>query len=294
MIIDIILIGIIIVSLTIILFIIFKKFPIISSINIDKIPRHKQKELKDGLLEERLKRKFLFFKEKTSSKAKPFKDNLKNKLKKIYIKILELEKQYKKDINKEKGPEEIKSKIDLLFDEAKELVKNEKYNEAEKKYIEIISLDNRNKEAYKSLAEIYLQLKQFEHAKDTYKFILKMDSLDNSVYSGLGRIATQEGNFKEAEKEYLQSISINNQIASNYIDLGDIYLALDKKGKALESYQEAVKLEPNNPKNLDKLVEMAIELKNKHLAQSAYEKLKEVNPENQKLRELEEKISLLK
>lgn len=294
MIVDLILVGIIIVSLAIILFIIFKKFPIISSINIAKIPKHKQRELKDSLLEERLKRKFIFFKERTSLKAKPYKDRLKKTLKKLHTKILELERQYQENVNKEKDPEEIKNKIDLLFDEAEELVKNEKYNEAEKKFIEIIGLDNLNKDAYKSLAEVYLQLKEYGHAKEIYKFTLKIDSSDNSIYSSLGRIASQEGNFEEAEKEYLQSISINNKIASNYIDLGDVYSAMGRKDKALNSYQEAVKLEPNNPKNLDKLIEISIELKNKQIAQETYQKLKEVNPENQKLRELERRISLLK
>lgn len=74
MIYDFIAISIIVISLVIIAVIITKKFPIVSSINVASIPKHKQEKVKDDLIEDRLKRKFRDLKAKTTIRAKPLKN----------------------------------------------------------------------------------------------------------------------------------------------------------------------------------------------------------------------------
>lgn len=296
MIIDYILLGLTVISFGVIILFICRKFPIISSINTKVIPQQRMKKVKNGLLENRLKRKFLNIKIKTSFHIKPVMDKLKVSLQKFYHQIIEMEKRYEKKMKVMNRPEEkegLEKKIKILLTEGEKLAKEENFKEAEKKYIEVVSLDRRNTEAYKSLGEIYFQMKEFSHAKEIFQHILKLDEGSDSAYSSLGLIATAEGHLEEAKNDYLQSLAINNKVANHHINLGEIYYSLKKDKKALDCFQEAVRLEPNNPKNLDCLLEACIKCKEKELAKKTFQKLKEVNPENEKLGELKGRIDTI-
>jgi len=213
---------------------------------------------------------------------------------KFYHKVLEIEKNYKKKTTKVPQTHEEKvernKKTDLLLAECKDLKVREDYQEAEKKCIEVISLDPKNMEAYYHLGEIYTALKDYEHAKEIYKFLIKLNAQDDIAYSGLGDIAAAMGNFQEAKDDYIHSIILSSKTASHHLDLCETYMALDDQKNALKSCQAAVKLEPKNPRNLDALLKISIQTKNKSLAVRTFDKLKKVNPENQKLGELKEVI----
>jgi len=297
MIIDYILIALVVISLVIIFFIIGRKFPVISSINTKAIPEQKIKVVKNGLLEDRLKRKFIDFRAKTSSYTKPTAEKIKVCFQNLYNRILELERNYQKKMKSAATPkehQELKKKISMLFEDGERLVEEENFKEAEKKYIEIISIDHKNTEAFKNLGEVYFKMKDFQHAKEIFQHILKLDSENDTAYSSLGLIATAEGHLEEAKEDYLKSLSINNQLAAHHIDLGETYKSLGEKEKALECFKEVIKLEPNNPKNLDCLIEACIQCKEKQMAKKAFQKLKEVNPDNEKLDDFKEKIDKLK
>jgi tetratricopeptide (TPR) repeat protein len=208
--------------------------------------------------------------------------------------MLEIEKNYKSRAIKKPVTHEEKiemsKKTDLLLAECKDLKAKEDYQEAEKKCIEAISLDPKNKEAYYNLGEIYTALKDYEHAKEIYNFLIKLNAQDDIAYSGLGNIAAALGNFQEAKDDYIHSIILNSKTASHHLDLCETYMALGDQINALKSCQEAVKLEPKNPRNLDALLKISIQTKNKSLAVRTFDKLKKVNPENQKLDELKKEI----
>lgn len=297
MIIDYILLGLVVVLLGVIIFIIAKKFPIISSINTDAIPEQKMKEVKNGLLEKRLRRKFVNVKIKTSFHLKPIADKIKIGFQNLYNQILEMEKKYQKKAKEVATPEEkeeLKKKTSILLEEGERLNKEENFKEAEKKYIEIISFDHKKIEAYKGLGEVYFNMKDFQHAKEIFKHVLKLDSESDAAYSSLGTIAAYEGHLEEAKEDYLHSLVINNKLATHHINLGETYKSLGDCQKALDSFKEAFKLEPNNPKILDSLIEACIECKDKSLAKETWQKLKEANPENEKLSEFKERIDQIK
>jgi len=297
MIFDYILIIVVIITLGIIIFIVSRKFPIISSINTEAIPEQKTKRVKNGLLEKRLKRKFVDMKIRTSFHLKPLADRIKVGFQKLYDRILEMEKHYQKKMKEVSTPEEkqeLEKKISILLEEGERFSKEENFKEAEKKYIEIISFDHKNIEAYKGLGEVYFKMRDFQHAKEIFKYVLKLNAESDTAYSNLGMIATYEGQLEEAKEDYLQSLAINNKLAIHHINLAETYKSLGDCQRALDGYNEAFKLEPNNPKILDGLIEVSIECKNKTLAKETWQKLKEVNPENEKLNDLKERIDQLK
>lgn len=291
---DLIALIIIILSLIFIVIIVVRKFPVLGSIDLKNMSGQKHKQLKNGILNERIKRKSSSFVKKIFAVSAPVFKTINQNVHKYYQRILEIEKKYKEKTTKKPVTREEKiernQKTELLLAQCKELVVKEDFQEAEKKCIEVISLDPKNIEAYYNLGEIYTYLKDYEHAKEIYKFLVKLNAQDDIAYSGLGNIAAAMGNFQEAKDDYIHSIILNSKIASHHVDLSQTYMALGDQTNALKSCQEAVKLEPKNPRNLDALLKVSILAKNKSIAIRTFDKLKKVNPENQKLGELKKEI----
>lgn len=250
---DIIPLVVIILSLAGIIIIAVRKFPALASIDVSAIPREKEAEVKEKIITERFERKTLSALRKI---ILPFKLWFKDQIKKIHVKILELEKYYQRKPKVLEDVKDLELKIKKLLVLAEEFVKEGKLKEAEEKYIEIISLDHRNIAAYKGLGDIYLAEKNYEFARETFEYILKIKPDD----------------------------------VDTYINLGLLWKALNDNEKALNYFNQAVTIEPKNPRSLDFLLEMSIILGNKLLANETFKKLKEVNSENQKLKEFEERI----
>jgi len=261
MFINIFLIFIILVSLGIIWRIIFPKFSRLSLIEIENLPREQQAEIKKEIIQNRLEKKlnkiykkFLFF----LNFFKPLSVKFKKFFNKYREKFLILEQKYilkyRHLIKKE--PELVQDKIKKLFISGKELIERKNFKEAEEKFIEIVSFDSKNIEAYKQLAEIYFQQNDLEHTKEILYFIQKIKPNDETIITQLGIINKSLGQHNEA---------INN-------------------------FKNALILIPNNPRNLDLLIEEYIFVKNQFLAEKVLKKLEEVNPENQKIKEFKERI----
>lgn len=285
---------IIIVSLIIIFFITAKKFPLLSQIDIESLPIEQQARVKEKIVTERIKRRLINLREgKIFQILKSIFSFGQSKAKEGFEKLLVLEKKLKE---KEKlpSPDEEGKKRDVasFLIEAEELKRMNQVDEAEKRYIQVIKLDKKNKEAYQGLAEIYYEKKEFEQAKEIYKHLLKLNKQDDSLYALLGRVSIAQGNFLQAEKNYLKSLKIQERSAT-YLDLGLCYKAMGKFLEAQATLKKALELDPNNPRLLDLLIEISIILKDKNLAKHYWQRLAEANPENQKLPELIEVIDKL-
>lgn len=289
---NLILIIIIIISLGIIIFIIIKKFSKLALIDIATAPQQVQGEIKRKIIEERLKRNFTNFTKKSYHYLKPLLKKLGSYLKNIFNKIIELEEEYRLRVLNLRLKDKIfkDQRLNRLLNEAENLKNEEKYELAEKKYIELLKIDQFYLDAYKGLADLYCLMKDYEHAKETLEYALKLRANDDFLYNQLARISLVRGDLKKAEEDLLHSLDLNNQNAANYFELGNIYLHLEDYSKALEMAKKTVSLEENNPKYLDFLLEISLIVKDKVLAKEIWEKLKIANPENQKLEDFKERI----
>jgi len=291
---DIIAIIIAVLSLSVILGIIFKKFQVLSMIDTKIIPEEKEAKVKKEMLEGRLKRKLLNVLLKIKEELLPYYNKLKEKAAEGYRRVLVLEKKYKgykktapKTIeDREKLYQEINAKIK----EVEDLIEAGDLKGAEKVCIEIISLDQKNIQAYHLLGDIYFEMKDYEHAKEIFSFLIKFNAQDHRAYEGLGKIASSLGDLDEAKYDLIKSININNRIATYHANLAKIYELTDDIQNAIKAYQDALMLEPNNPKYLSALLKLTIEVRNKSLAVRTFDKLKKVNPENERLDELEKQV----
>jgi tetratricopeptide (TPR) repeat protein len=284
MILNIALLIVLAISASVIAVIVFRKIPVLRTLDVATVPEAKTQQLRDRILLERIKRQSQksgnFMKGTVSSLFGRILPAIKNLFKKIY----DLEKKYKDQAfsKTDLSPAELNAKLKSLFDEANALMKSERYAEAEKFFIEIVSIDPKNIEAYEALAKVYALQKSAKEELEIRQFILKLRLK-------AGRTVTKENDKGEKVKTLDNAASV----AESYFNVGAVYQKLDKFDQSLINYQRALEIEPMSPKFLDQAIEICVILKNRQLGYDFLKQLEVSNPDNQKLREYREKLKNL-
>src|SRR3989339_1177050 len=185
---NIIALAVIIISLIIVLIVVVKKFPQLVNIDAAEIPEEKEDRVKKRLAKEKLQRNLLERVRKIKEKVKPHSQRAGEGFKRVYKKVIDLERDYKKRIQP-KTPEDrqrLDKKTDVLVTKGRELTEKESFEEAESKFIDAIALDLHNVEAYRGLGVLYWERGDLEHAKETFEHILKINADNFDAYSHLG------------------------------------------------------------------------------------------------------------
>jgi len=290
----IILLVIILICALIIGYIIVGKFPQLTLVETTSSPDDKQDDLKKALLEQRLKRQFLSGFKVVLSVLRPAWEKIVSLFDDLVNSFKKKEEEYRHKLLHADFKEEVdkEQKISRLMMEAQEFMGDNNTKEAEDRYIDVLKLDPKNKEAYMKLAKIYWEQKDYEHAIELYNYLLKIVE-DGQIYSNLGAIAEERGNLKEAEDNYLSALKSDDDADDVYFNLAKIYNEQEEMEKALEMVQKSLQIKPNNPKYLDFLLQISIMVQDKKLANDTWQALATVNPENQKLDEYKELVEEL-
>lgn len=266
----------ILIALAIIINIVLRKFSVLAALDVDTIQSEREIKFKEQIISNRLKRNYLKTYSKIMKVLRPIGHAIGVSFTFLYKKLLDFKENYNKETAQIVNEQE---KVNKLYIEAEELVKKEELDLAEKKYIEIISLDSKNYKAFRSLGKLYYERKDFHEAKQTLEHVLKLAEKNLETYE------------RDNQMENINEASL--VIASTYFDMALIDKATDNIDGSLGYINKALIMEPNNPRFLDTKIEISIIKKDKVSALDAFEKLRGVNPENQKLGELEEKIKEL-
>lgn len=292
---DIILIVVAILSLAFIVFTIVKKFNQLANLKIDNLPEMVSRKQKDVILRQRLERRSKEVFQTVKTSFRPVTERMALKFRLYYEKLKDAERDLRR-----RGYEKLSTSVSKsnLFAErlvtAKQLINQGEFKKAEEVVLDVISMDQQNVEAYKLLANIYRETKEFTQAKETLEYLLKLEGdKDPEIFYNLANLARERGDLKTAEEEYLQSISLAKDNHAYFLSLAEVYLDLEDKQKALDSAQKALVLSPNNPKILDFLIRISIIMQEKGLAKQYLDKLKEVNPENNNILDFSEAITNL-
>ncbi|MFH1325932.1 MAG: tetratricopeptide repeat protein [Candidatus Falkowbacteria bacterium] len=280
----------ILISGGVIIYIISKKFPAVVSLDVESIPQEKEKRVKQQIIHNRLKRNLNRGWVSIQRFLKPVTNWISNYIKQTYDKLINLKEHYARTSDIKQGSVD---EIDDLFSSAEEFKRKEAYEEAEKCYIKIISLDSKNIEAFKKLGLLYLEIDKIEEAKSTLEHVLKLTEEDAEVYGNLADITKDKGNLKKSKEYYLRSIQLNNENGKNYLNLAEIYQSSGDNKEAMKAIKQALKIEPKNPKYLDAMFNLSILIKDKADALDAYKIMKAINPENQRLPEMKKEMDAL-
>jgi len=293
---DFFLIILIILSLVFIIWLVIKKLPKLTNINVNNLPEIKAQRQKEAILKSRLGRLWQEWQARLKDLAKPGHDKINDIFRQYYQKLKNIEKDLRR-----RGHDKLSSALDKsqtindILTEAKQAINIEDYQKAEDLLLDILNLDQYNIEAYSLLADVYRYRKEYVQAKETLEYLLKLTHNSNAaLYSSLAEIAKERGNLKQAEEDYLKSISLSQDNYLYFLSLAEVYLDLEEIDRALETAQRALVLSPNNPKILDFLINVSIIRQDQELANQYLDKLKEVNPDNNKIIEFLERIDNLK
>jgi len=282
-------------------FIVVRKFPQLSVLEVEKIEEVKQAKIKEDLKMQRFQRSLSQVGQKARNNLKflSFFNTAWLKAQESFRKkVATAERKYKKILKEEakKNPEkevpeqgEVET-INTLMQKADEALARGDLLFAERKYIEVLKKDQRNFEAYRGLGKVYLDMEKYKEAEETFIFLLKFLPNDDRVFNRLGMVMERQGNLDKAAFYFEKAVALNPDLAVRYFDLGRLYIKLNKPALALRNFAKAADIEPANPKYLDQLVEISIICRDPDMAKAALARLREVNPENQKLEEMLERI----
>ena len=237
-------------------FVLFRRIPTVALIDIKTIPVDQSAKKKEEIIAERIVRGFTI-------KSKPFLkaasrawEWLRERFRVLAHRAFELERRSEHLARLQWDALTASTRMHALAREADALVKEDKFVEAEKKYIEALSIEQKNPKLYEKLGRLYIRNKNYDQARDTLRFASRLSPNDASVVASLGEIAM-------AREEYADAVTY---------------------------FQHAASLRPRSPRYLDFLLESCIMGGNRAGAKEALAQLSAVNPENAKLAEFDKRI----
>ena len=252
------LIILLLLSLAILGWLLWKKWPQLLIVDPASSKESRSKQLKYELMRQRVERASGKQVEALNKGVfQPIGKGVQNLFRRVAGKLTAVERSYQERQKKEVGSKMDPETMKRLMSEGKKFMDEESWDEAEKRFIEVISNDAKNVEAYEKLGRLYLYKKDYELAGQTFQFLTKLSPEDPSVIAALGEVEVRLGNDK----------------------------------KAYTQFKKAHKLSPNNPKYLDFFIESAIAVREKLEAYDALEQLKKVNPQNKKIESFTKQIS---
>lgn len=186
-----------------------------------------------------------------------------------------------------------RERIKTLLREGRALIRDLKWADAERRYVEVLSIDAHQAEAYRGLGEIYLKQKLYPQAKETFEFLIKMKEADDATYTGLAEIAEAEENLQAAEEMRLKAVEYNPRQAHRHAQLATYYLEQGEPIKAWPSAKRASDLEPMSTKYLELSLEVAILLGDRKEARHRYDRLRLLSEDRTRFQSWRDKVEAM-
>lgn len=180
-----------------------------------------------------------------------------------------------------------------LLSEAKSFARDLKWADAERQYLEVLSIDAHNADAYKGLASLYLKQKQFDQARETLEYLVKMHKEDDTVYAGLADIAESEGDEVKAERFRKKALEEHPNQPSRHVELAQYYLARGRAQKALPFAEKACELDPKSAKFHELALNVALEAKKPTIARAMYDRLRLLSDDQVRFQSWRDKVEAL-
>jgi tetratricopeptide (TPR) repeat protein len=186
-----------------------------------------------------------------------------------------------------------RDRIKILLSEARSLMRDLKWADAERRFLEILASDPHHPDAYKGLGQIYLKQKLYPQAKETFEFLVRMKEADDAVYAGLADIAAAEGDKTTTEAMRLKAIEIRPKQANRHAELAEFYLSHTQPEKAWPAAKQASDLEPKSLKYLELCLETALLAGEHKEAKKRYDRLRLTLEDRNKLQVWKEKVEAM-
>jgi len=274
-----------------IVYVIYKHWEEIRLLNPDSIKEEKEKRKRDALVRERFQRI-------QSDKIEPVKTFYKRAVigaktifHRNYLRMIQLNRFYEqaKKPFAAVAPRQ-DDRIKALLDEARSLARDLKWADAEKRYLEVLLMDNRNVDAYKGIGLIYLKQKMVPQAQETFEYLEKVKQADDIVYAALADIAAINDNKSNEEAYRLKAIEVRPRLANRHAELAKFYMDHGFYREAWPSVKRATDLDPKSAKYQEIALECLIELGDWAEAKKRYDKLRLIMDDQPKIAKYKERL----
>lgn len=186
-----------------------------------------------------------------------------------------------------------RERIKTLLSEARSLIRDLKWADAERRLLEVLSLDQRQLDAYKLLGTMYLRQKLYPQARETFEFLVKTRKADDATYAGLAEIAKAEGNFQITEAMLVKAVDASPRQPHRHAELASFYIERAAPAKAWPYAKRASELEPGSAKYLELSLETAILLGDRKEARARYNRLRLLSDDPARFQVLKDKIEAI-
>lgn len=184
-------------------------------------------------------------------------------------------------------------RVKTLVTEARALMRDLKWAEAEKRFLDVLALDPHHVEGYKGLGQIYLKQKLYPQAQETFSFILKMKRADDATYAALADIEEANGHMQEAEIYRMQAADLGAKQAHRHAELAQHYVEVGDLVKAWPAAKRAVELEPNSAKYVELTLDIAVRSGDATESRFYYQKFRLLSDDRSRFQYWREKVELL-
>ncbi|MFA4846165.1 MAG: tetratricopeptide repeat protein [Patescibacteria group bacterium] len=252
------LIILLVLSLTVIGVVVYRKLPQIRVIDVASIPKEHERQVKEQLILSKIQRtggaKFQGIARVATEGVKTVSRYGRRAVQKLY----RLEQYYQRlrRTASEGTHSYSEDMIKQRLEDAQKLIDQDEFIPAEKIFIDVISHNPKSIDAYEALGNMYIRSGQMDQARETLQFTLRISPNDASVSVSLAELEMKQGHPKQA----------------------------------LTFLRKAIEKRPKNPRYLDFYIEAAIETGSLKDARKGILALKDVNPENQKIEEFERRF----
>ena len=169
--------------------------------------------------------------------------------------------------------------INQIFNQAITLHRNEKLEEAERLYKEILKVQSEHLDANNNLGIILEKHGKLEEAEIYYKKAIALNPNFAEPYNNLGTTLKDLGRFDESLLSFKKCIKLKPNLAQPHNNLGDLLFKLKKFEEAEASYKKAIELKPDYAKAYNNFGILLTDLDRIEEAKSNFKKSLEINPE---------------
>jgi tetratricopeptide (TPR) repeat protein len=138
----------------------------------------------------------------------------------------------------------VKDKAQSLFEEANDLNKQRRYDEAIEKLTQAVTLSLDTHKYHQALHLTYSATRRGLQAIQFYKGLIRDHPKNGTIHYWLGRLYLEKGSLEEAAQEFKEASLLSPEDEHPFLSMGHAYSRLGKDKEALEAYLQANKLDP--------------------------------------------------
>ena len=172
----------------------------------------------------------------------------------------------------------IKMNINEIFNLAIQNHKENKLEEAQNLYDQVLKINPKHSEAINNLGVIFLNLKKYQKALDCFKKVIEINPNYANAHNNLGIIFKELKDYQKAKSCFEKAIKHNPNYTHAHYNLGIISMRLNDYQKAKDCFKKAIEIDPNYTPAHNNLGAIFKDLGENKEAKECYEKAIEIDP----------------